>query len=127
VRSSSSLITAATWRVVVLSSQLYAPGVTCVVGLGLFVIVTTPLVGAVVYPRRLRLPRLLRWSYSRFPLVLGPYRRVYLVAVSLLLEAFPAAVWVAGWTPGSPLSLPSVGAEVGLSLGWVFLLLHYAR
>jgi membrane-bound metal-dependent hydrolase YbcI (DUF457 family) len=127
VRSSSSLVAATSGRFLILNSQWYTPGATCIVGLGLFLMVTTPLVGAAVYPRRLRLPRLLRWSYVRFPDVLAPYHRVYLVVVGLLLEAFPAAVWAVGWTAGSPLSLPSLGAELGLSLGWVLLLLHHAR
>ena len=108
-------------------SWWYSPAICCVLGLGLFWILTTSLVGAIVCPIRLRLPPWMSWSYARFPEVLGPYHRIYVFAGNLVLEAFPLIVWRAGWVPSSPLWLPSLAAEVGMASGWVMLLVYYAR
>jgi hypothetical protein len=95
-----------------MNDQAYGPVLACLLGVGLFWAVTTPLAGALFYPRRLGLPPWMRWISTPTPEVMGPYHRNYIIVGSLILEAFPVSLWVLAYahyeTTGSPMLLPSV-------------------
>ena len=107
-----------------MNDQWYAPLITSLLGLGLFWILTTPLVGAIVYPRRLSLPWFMRWSHARFPTSLSGWHRAYVVVGNLVLEVFPIGIWWAGDVAGGPLRLPSEILVATLSVLWILLLLR---